>query len=323
MNRRNIAILVLLFGILLFEILIFAPEEIERRSDKKKAPPKADQVMAAQSMSDAYLVGTKGEGKEWEVWSKKAVQAKSNTDWELKEVRAKLYGENGVVYTVTGDKGLVNLERKDMHINGHVVTHSSNGYVFHTDGASYLSKLRKLISQSDVQMTGPPDETGERLEMTGNDLLADMNTNDIKVNHNVKARKRVKADKVANITSNSATFSGKTNMAIFTGNVVIDVDTLRITGPEARFNYKKGSDQIESMVVNGGVRVTDTDKVAVSQMVSVFFADDKYVFNGSPRVMQNGDELRGDQIVFVDGGKQVLVENARARVEPETMEKKK
>jgi lipopolysaccharide export system protein LptA len=57
--------------------------------------------------------------------------------------------------------------------------------------------------------------------------------------------------------------------------------------------------------------------------VDVYFKDDKVVFNGAPRVVQNGDELVGDQIVFLEGGKKVQVSNAKAQIDPRAMEKSK
>ena len=75
------------------------------------------------------------------------------------------------------------------------------------------------------------------------------------------------------------------------------------------------------MLISGGTRVTDHDKLATSEKVMVHFDDDRYVFSGSPRVVQNGDELVGDEISFLNGGKQVKVSNARAKIDSEDVEK--
>jgi len=38
-------------------------------------------------------------------------------------------------------------------------------------------------------------------------------------------------------------------------------------------------------------------------------------------VVQNNDELRGEEIVFLDGGKRVQVQRARAKVDEKRLEK--
>jgi lipopolysaccharide export system protein LptA len=60
--------------------------------------------------------------------------------------------------------------------------------------------------------------------------------------------------------------------------------------------------------------VTDTDKFATSGTVSLDVQEDKVVFSGSPRVVQNGDELVGDKITLLDGGRRVQVSNAKAQI---------
>ena len=63
------------------------------------------------------------------------------------------------------------------------------------------------------------------------------------------------------------------------------------------------------------MRVSDAVKFATSDNVRVFFEEEKLIFRGAPRVVQNNDELRGEEIVFLQRGDIVKVQKARARVE--------
>jgi lipopolysaccharide transport protein LptA len=225
-------------------------------------------------------------------------------------------------------------EKNDMHIEGDVETRSSNGYVFRTDSVSYDSKKRVLVSPHEIQMTGAADDQGGRLNLTGTEMMADFGTNDIRINQNVRAKRPVRiGDKnasgangtigefhVVTIQSQRAVFSGRTNLAQFFGNVVIDVETMRLTGPEAKFSYDPKTRSLNSVTVSGGTRVTDTDKFATSGTVEINLKDSRVVFTGDPRVVQNGDELTGDRIVLSDGGKKVEVSNAKAQIDPKRME---
>ncbi len=322
MNRRNSFILGLLFVVLVVEILILAPKEVGVQPDDP--PPvkmNAIEQVAEHTMQGVSSIGSKGDAKEWELVAARAVRMTENEDWIIEQVKVTFFGNNGVTYVVTGRRGDVDVKKNNMKISGDVVTNSSNGYTFKTEAVFYDSANRRLTTPHHVSMIGPAEEDGSRLELTGTDLLAEMNTNEISVSKNVHAKKSIRDGKVANIVSQRGLFSGKTNSARFIGDVVIDIETLRITGPEARFVYKEDGNTIDSMTVDGGVKVTDVDKWATSKKVSVHFEEDKFVFNGDPRVVQDGDEMLGEEIVFLKGGKEVQVSNARATIEPETAQK--
>lgn len=312
--------------IVVVEIVILAPKEVGVKDSEttKVSQPTTSEVEAGQVMRDVYLVETNNLGKEWELWANKAKAVKPGeaSDWVIEQVKVKFFADNGVTYVVTGQKGQVVPNKNDMRIEGNVVTRSSNGYVFKTESVFYDSAARKLLSPQAVEMTGPKDKDGDHLSLTGVDMVADLASNEIAVNKDVRARKKIKNERLAKIQSRRALFSGRTNSAEFFGNVIIEIETMQITGPEARFVYDSKSEELESVLVGGGAKVTDTDKFATSKSVAVHFKEDRVVFDGEPRVVQNGDELVGDQIVLLKGGRKVQVLNAKAELAPATVEKR-
>ncbi|CAN5485694.1 hypothetical protein BH10BDE1_BH10BDE1_25030 [soil metagenome] len=336
-NRRNLVIAALFFLIIVIQLLVLMPRDIEvqdvrpARNEKKITGSKtgmasqlSKDVPSGQVVRNAHMVEAKQDQKELELWAVQAVRPKDKEEWTLDDVRVKFFASNGVTYTVTGKNGGVTTSTYALWIKGNVLTKSSNGYTFKSESIFYDPKIKRLTSPSKIEMEGPPDVNGSRLYLDGEDMIADMTTNQMNVNRKVRARRKVSApkdtpggdQKTAQIQSNSAVFSGNSNLAMFKGNVVIDVDTMRLTGPEAKFSYDPGVQNLDSIVVTGGVKVTDQDKSATSDSVAVYFKDDKYVFKGSPRVVQQQDELIGDEIIFLRGGKQVQVINARAQVDP-------
>lgn len=329
MSRRNSFILGLLFVILVVEILIVAPKEVGILPSQEKqdaAAPVQNKDGAGQIMYDAHLTETTVNGKDWELWAKRATKSQADEQLTIEKVKVKFFAENGVTYTVTGLKGRVQPDQKAMHIEGDVETRSSNGYVFKTPSAEYSSQARKLTSPGVVEMQGPKDNTGRNIHLTGAEMIADLASNEISINKNVVARKPVskvgEPERIANIQSQRAVFSGRSNQAHFFGNVVIDVDTMQVSGPQAKFDFDPKTDNLSAVQVAGGVKVTDTDKFATSGTVSMSFRDNKLVFKGSPRVVQNGDELVGDEITFLDGGKRVEVSNAKAQIDPKSVNKR-
>jgi LPS export ABC transporter protein LptC len=330
MSKRNSIILGLLFMILVVELIILAPKEIGTGAEPPPAAtaPAAAETGSGQIMKDVYSVEAKPEGKEWELWADRALRPKENQEWTIEKVKVKFYASSGVSYTVTGAKGHVVPNEKgirDIEISGNVITKASNGYVFKSESVFYDSQAKKLASPKEVEMSAPPDKEGGELTLTGSDLKADMNTNEITINKNVRSKKKIKNGKTVAIASERAVFSGRSKIAQFYGNVVVSMDTMTVTGPEARFAYDSKMEALDSILVGGGIKVTDTDKFATSDSVNVSFKDDRIVFKGAPRVVQNGDEMTGDEIVLSENGHKVQVSNAKAQIDserPKTAEKK-
>lgn len=312
----------LLIVLLVVEILVVAPRDVDQsESEAVKDEPQEPASGIEQLMRGAHLVETREGEKEWELWSDTATSYKQKAQWSLQTVKTQFFGKDGVHFIVTGERGSVQVQTKDMTVLGNVKIRSSNGYVFKTEAVEYHSVQRRLIAPKPVTMWGPQDETGNSLFLRGQSLEADLNNALMTVHRDVKGEKSFKGDKRLQIRSQRADFSGKSNLARFSGEVVMDFESMRITGPEAVFEYGPDANLVKSVHVSGGVRVSDLDKWATSQKVSVNFDKDKYVFRGNPKVVQNNDELQGEEIVFLEGGRKVEVLKARAKVDKSRLEK--
>lgn len=337
-HRRNLIISGLLFAIVVIQVVVLLPRDVESplpllsqnktvRSSKngfsRKLPKGIPMdTKAGQIVYDAYMVEAKPEGKELELWSARAVSPKGVGEWTLDGVRVKFYASNGVVYTVTGKTGGVQTESYAMWVRGNVITRSSNGYTFKSESVFYDPKAKRLAAPTAVEMEGPADRDQARLELLGTGMTADMNTNLLKIAKDVKAKRLIPNGRVAQIQSHTALFSGKTNSAEFSGAVIIDIEAMRITGPRAEFAYAATTGTLESVEVAGGIRVTEADRFATSGSLSIRFRDDRYIFRGTPRVVQAGDELYGDEIIFLDGGKKVQVLNVKAQIDPDRISRR-
>jgi LPS export ABC transporter protein LptC/lipopolysaccharide transport protein LptA len=319
----------ILFGalvLLVIQIVLIAPRQIRdesqqetRKTTAPEAPTGGDSL--DQKMRGMHMVETREGAKEWELWSEDANTTRVRDISELFQVKALFFSDSGATFTVTGNKGTVEAKTKNMHLNGDVVTRSSNGYVFKTTSLDYNSTTRELTTDAAVEMLGPRDASGHSLRLTGVGMKALMNEASMEVLHEVKAEKTMDNSKKAYIKSNRSLFSGKHKMAKFSGDVILDMDNMRITGPEAQFEYDPKKDSMKSVVFTGGAKVSDAEKFATAQNLRVDFETNKFVFRGSPRVVQNNDELRGEEIVFLEGGKRVQVLRARAKVDEKRMEK--
>lgn len=333
MRKRIVQIaLSLALLLLLIQVVLIAPSQIR---DSQKSEPESQEAVAPppdlakgnngvdQSIKDMHMIETHEGRKEWELWADNARSIKANEMLELDKVRAVFFSDSGVTFNVTGQKGNVQVKSKDLKVEGDVLIRSSNGYIFRTPSMQYNSKARRISTLDPVEMTGPKDLQGNALRLTGVGLEAFLEKGSMEVLRDVRAQKSLEGGRKALIKSHRSLFSANDRTAKFKGDVILDMDSMRITGPEAQFIYDSKKDIVRSVQFTDGARVSDQDKWATAQNVSVDFDTNRFVFKGNPRVVQNNDELRGEEIVFLDGGKRVQVRRARAKVDEKRLENTK
>lgn len=319
MRKITGILFVILIGALFIEILVGFPVHLEKEpefgseSDTKKEESAPTQ--AEQRMEGVHLVESREGNRDWELFAEAAEGYQGKGTWELKNVKVLFYKTEVVEFTVTGKTGNIDTKTRDLRIAGDVTTQSTNGYKFQTEAVSYSAVTRIILSPQKVRMTGPPDARGKGLILNGGSMETRVDDSLMLIKDKVAASKQLNNGKKFVIRSGSAEFSGRSKLARFLEKVSIEVDSLKMEGPEASFEYKDGADLLQSVLVQGGVKVSDMDKFATSESVRFDPEENKFIFRGKPRVVQNNDEITGDQIIFIDGGKKVKVENIKAKVE--------
>jgi LPS export ABC transporter protein LptC len=311
----------LFIGLLIFlfvEILIIFPNQLERQEENAEkvaaAEQNQEQSQGGQKMQGVHLVESQSGARDWELFSESATGSQAEGTWQLKKVRVLFYNKEKVEFTVTGDTGTIDQKLKDINIVGNVVTRSENGYSFKTPSIFYSSKSREIRSPQEVLMQGPRDKDGAGMFLKGSRMLVLVEKSKMLIQGTVTAKKPVQGGKTMEVSSDGAEFSGKNREAKFLGAVRMSYDNMKLEGPAASFLYGK-NDLLSAVNISGGVKVSDVDKYATSESVNLDLLADKYVFKGRPKVIQNNDELSGEEIIFLEGGKKVKIERARAKME--------
>ena len=328
-NIKNLIFAVLL-GFLFVEILIVFPSKLEIEDDKslrsrvekqeeriknKKLFDDDISKLSDQRMGGVHLVESQQGLRDWELFAKSAEGSQASGTWKLHQVRVLFYNKEKVEFTVVGDHGSIDSKSKDLSILGNVATRSENGYVFQTSSIFYSSHKRQILSPNQVIMTSPKDVSGEGLMLKGRNMLVLVDASKMFINAEVIARKVMKNGMAFGVAADGAEFSGKSREAKFNGKVVIGYDKMQMEGPTAAFLFSGETDKLSTVLVDGGVKVTGANKSAVSKSVTLDLLANQYIFRGSPKVTQNEDELTGEEIIFLEGGKKVRIEKARAKLE--------
>lgn len=304
-----------LLGFLFFEVLIIFPNRLEKKDDLAEKQKKLSQmsVNPEQTMKVIHLSESQKGNRDWELFAEIATGSQQKATWDLQKVRVQFYNKEKVEFTVSGDRGQIDGKSKNMTIEGNVVTQSNNGYTFKTEQVYYLSGDRRIRTPGRLKMFGPEDSQGKGMILTGNRMTILVEESLMKIEAEVYASKAMNDHKTLEIRSESAEFSGRKNEAQFLGKVKMLYGKMEIQGPQAIFSYQPKSNVLNSVLMKGGVQAKDAQKFASAENLTLDLLSQKIVFRGKPRLIQNNDELNGEEIVFLEGGKKVKVEKVKAK----------
>jgi LPS export ABC transporter protein LptC/lipopolysaccharide transport protein LptA len=312
---KSSVVIFLIAIVVFFEILVMAPQVLEKENQDHVGEnidlsylEQENKNAVDQKMQGVHLVENSENEKGWELFANEATGS-SDGQWVLKNVKVQFFNDNMSNYTVTGDLGEIEAKTKDMIIRGNVMTTSSNGYSFKTDTLRYISKQKIMTSLDKVIMQGPPDNSGSGFYLTGEKFLVDMVKNKMSILDKIAAKKMINNEQF-NLTSARADFSNSSQEATFIGNVQMKLGTLFVKAPMALFQYSGAKKMLEKIVMNDQVEFSDTDKKGFCKEIEFNLIENKMTMRGQPKVVQGEDEINGHEIVFIDGGKKVKINQA-------------
>lgn len=318
-NRYSI--IVFLIGIFIFmEILIIFPRTLEKAEEDTplEQTVSANQFIDSnkkssieQKMLGVHLVESGIDQKNWELFAQEA-NGSADANWFVKKLKVHFFSSPTSMFTVEGDVGEVDGESKNMLIRGQVTTTSSNGYLFKTNSLKYVSEEKLMLSPDEVTMKGPPDAQGEGFELTGNRLRVDLVKDKMEILEKIEAHKILNGKKF-DLTSQHASFSNRSKEAVFSGNVDMKLGEDRVRAPIAYFIYSKKLKSFETILLKQGVHLTSSEKNATCKELEINLYDNKMILRGQPKVQQGEDEIQGEEIVFLDGGKKVKINQVRIK----------
>ena len=312
---KSSSVIFLISIVVFFEILVMAPQVLEKENQDHVGEnfdlsylEQENKNAVDQKMQGVHLVENSENEKGWELFANEAT-GRADGQWILKNVKVQFFNDNLSNYTVTGDLGEIEAKTKDMIIRGNVMTTSSNGYSFKTDTLRYIAKQKIMTSLDKVTMQGPPDNSGSGFHLTGEKFLVDMVKNKMSILDKIVARKKINNEQF-NLTSQRADFSNVNQEAAFVGNVQMKLGTMFVKAPMALFQYSGAKKMLEKIVMNDQVEFSDTDKKGFCKEIEFNLIENKMTMRGQPKVVQGEDEINGHEIVFIDGGKKVKINQA-------------
>ena len=183
MRRAKIAILVfivLIGGIV--AVSLWVNIEGRKAFDKREKLPDVQIEGVESRLEKIQLVEDKQGKKTWELEAKSIQQEQETKILILEDLKVTYYTKDGRTIVVTGKKGKVNQESKDVELVGNVVLTTNDGYRLTTNSAAYAHQARKVTTSDPVEIEG------EQMRVVGIGMQVDMEAQTFKVLSHVKTR---------------------------------------------------------------------------------------------------------------------------------------
>jgi len=180
---RRAKFIILVFIVLIGGIVavsLWVNIEGRKALDKREKLPDIQIEGMESRLEKIQLVEDKEGKRTWELEAKSIQQEQDTKVLILEDVKVTYYSKEGRTFTVTGKKGKVNQESKDVEITGDVVLTTSDGYRLRTDSAAYTHQTRKVSTPDPVEIEG------ELVRLVGKGMLVDMEAQTFKILSQVK-----------------------------------------------------------------------------------------------------------------------------------------
>jgi len=123
-------------------------------------------------------------GLKWEIKANSAKYMKNENLAIFEHVRIKLVMQDGKSFVMTGDKGILKTDTKDMEISGNVEVVSDRGDHLNTDNLKYSGSEQRIYTEAPVKMEN------DRMQVKGVGMTLSLNDKDVSLLSKVKANIR-------------------------------------------------------------------------------------------------------------------------------------
>lgn len=185
MTRAKITILISIMAIGLFVFVSFWVNLRERKaSEEKEKAPILSNEDADMHMEKIRFVEDKHGKKTWELEAKSIQQYQDQNMMTLEEVKVVFYAKEGRSFILSGERGKVHQDSKNMELVGNVMLTSNDGYRLKTHSVSYDHSKKKVTTSDPVEIDG------EQIRLVGVGMLVDLEAKTFKILHQAKTHWR-------------------------------------------------------------------------------------------------------------------------------------
>lgn len=177
-KTKTISILIIIFAVITAVALVIKSNIYDKPQNIVKILP--DHVDL--QIKDFVYTEVGESNSKWEITADSAKYIKNENLALFDLVKIKLTTAEGKVFIMTGDKGQMNTDKKDLQIKGNVVIVSDKGDRFSTDYLNFNDAEKKAYTDAPVLMEG------KKMKIKGKGLTLYINTGELNLSSLVKAK---------------------------------------------------------------------------------------------------------------------------------------
>ncbi len=132
-------------------------------------------------MDRVHIVQNKQGTKAWEMWADTAKVYRKKNYTKMENIHLRFYPKNGKIMDVTADRGRMENESRNMHLQGNVLIKSQDGVSMRTESLKFRPKEKKIDSDEKIFVKG------ENFRLTGVGLRGRTDLGQFFLNKNVQA----------------------------------------------------------------------------------------------------------------------------------------
>lgn len=249
--------------------------------------------------------------KRWHIRSKFAELHRKENYAFLRDVDTDFFAEKtGNVINTKSDYGRSLVDKQRVELEGHVVVHSKQGYLFNMEKLTYLGENHSFTTEERMQMKGP-NALRPIMLIRGTGLNADIDREHFFIPRNVTAHRRLKSNEWLRIKSRTGEFFTQEQRAIFSGSVHSTTPTMTIDSE--RFELSVAQDS-ERVTADGDVLLYHKDRVGRAKHLEVEMGGNRIILEGQARIDSKGNQIRGKRILLFTDDDRVEIEEAEGEL---------
>jgi lipopolysaccharide export system protein LptA len=313
--RLILGVLVILIVTGIVVALFFSSQKLKEAEEKGKETTVAES--GPPSIEAEKLKYTESEGGKtlYEIESGQAKFFKDESRTEFTDIRVTFFYQDQYEIVVTGKRGVLNTDSKDITISDDVKITAAGDYTMTANTLTYNADSHEISTDDLITVTGP------KADFSGRGLAFNLDTEELSIKSDVSttiigegtaalpptgtAASETgltdigRLDSPVHITSAGFMGSRKGSFFRYTGGAVVTYKDASLTAPSITVYVDPDAGKIRRIVADGGARLHQADLKGTAGTMTLDYVKKVLTLEHNPVIWRGDDMVKGDKILYL------------------------
>ncbi len=310
----GLLVLVIITGIVV--ALFFSSEKLRKAEEKEKEATVSES--GPPSIEAEKLKYTESEGGKtlYEIESGQAKFFKDESRTEFTDIRVTFYYEDKYEIVVSGKRGVLNTDTKDITISDDVKITAATDYTMTANTLTYNADRHVISTDDTINVTGP------KAEFSGKGLSFDMDAEELYIDSDVTTTligepgpseppavgapteetgftEMSRLDSPVHISSAGFMGSREGGFFRYTGGAVANYKDSSLTASSITVYMDVTAGKIRKIVADGGARLHQADIKGQAGTMTLDYVKKVLTLERNPVIWRGDDVVKGDKIIYL------------------------